>query len=60
MSQTIDPERMNKAVLLADGMTLVIVATGLLGITAWFTDHPVLFYVTARSLTRPGTSCSTC
>ena len=30
MSQTIDPERMNKAVLLADGMTLVIVATGLL------------------------------
>lgn len=51
MSHTIDPERMNKAVLLADGMTLVIVATGLLGITAWFTDHPVLFYVTAAICT---------
>ena len=51
MSHTIDPERMNKAVLLADCMTLVIVATGLLGITAWFTEHPVLFYVTTAICT---------
>ena len=47
----LDPKRIAKARLLTDLVILIMVGSGLIGITAWFTTHPVLFYISASICT---------
>ena len=45
---SLDPKRVAKARLLTDLVILIVVGSGLIGITAWFTTHPILFYISAH------------
>ena len=47
----LDPKRVAKARLLTDLVILIVVGSGLIGITAWFTIHPFLFYISASICT---------
>ena len=47
----LDPKRVAKARLLTDLVILIVVGSGLIGITAWFTTHSVLFYISASICT---------
>lgn len=42
-----DPKRMELARRLSEAVILIVLGAGLLGVTAWFTGHPVFFYITA-------------
>ena len=47
MNSTLNPDLLVKAHRIMEWSNLIIVATAALGITAWFTSHFVLFYITA-------------
>lgn len=42
-----DPKRLELAHRITEWVILLVLGAGLLGVTAWFTGHPVFFYITA-------------
>lgn len=46
VSKHINPDRREKAHRIMEWSNILTVASAALGITAWFTSHPVLFYIT--------------
>ncbi len=46
-----DPERLERAHRLMEWITLILLGTGAIAITAWFTSRPTLFYITSAVCT---------